>query len=548
MSYLVLARKYRPQNFEQVVGQSHVTQTLKNAIEADRIAHALLFAGPRGVGKTSVARIVAKAMNCKEGPTPAPCGVCTACSEITNGIAVDVLEIDGASNRGINEIRELRESIKYLPGHTRYKIYIIDEVHMLTAEAFNALLKTLEEPPAHALFVFATTEAHKIPLTILSRCQRHDFRRVGLKEMVAHLKEICQKISFQISEEGLQLLAREADGSMRDALSLLDQAIAYSDEGTSEDQLLEILGAVDRKAIFDLASALLNGDVLKALTLLDNVHNCGHDLKRLLMQVTEHFRHLLIMKMGHGNSPLVDLPAHELSVMEQQVENTSLETINQIFTNLFQAGEGIRFSPHPKLALEMLFVKITRLKPVVSIDEIISKLDLLAGKTAERPRVTEVKEGPGKETAADRPTGRDRDQAGEPGRPPASAEELPIVWKEMVAVLAGECPTLLPNLEKASLTRIEKDFVEITVTGNSFYTKRLQDEKSISALQEVCGRFFKRNMKVKILGAKDPASKDKSRGKESDKERRLKKEALSHPLVTDALEVFQGRVIDVKIL
>ncbi len=543
MSYLVLARKYRPQTFEQVVGQAHITQTLKNAIKADRLAHALLFAGPRGIGKTSVARILAKAMNCKEGPTTTPCNVCSSCREITDGIAVDVFEIDGASNRGIDEIRELRENVKYMPGHGRYKIYIIDEVHMLTAPAFNALLKTLEEPPAHVLFIFATTESHKIPVTILSRCQRHDFRRIGLEDIIQHLKHICQGTSFEISEESLRLLAKEADGSMRDALSLLDQVNAYSQGPATDDQVLDILGAVDRKVIFALSSALIAHDVVKALNLLDEVYNHGHDLKRLSMQMVEHFRHLLIVKMGHGASPLVDVPAHELTLMEQQVENISSESVNHVFNNLFQAETGIRLSPQPKLAMEMLFIKLGQLKPVVSFDEIIKKLDHLAKeiKTDSVAQVTEVREGLHFETPpAPEPTTRSEQE-------PASPENLTETWQQLFAVFSKRYPALIPNLENAALTRIDKDLLEITVTGNSFCTTRLRDKKSMATLQKVCDQFFKRKMKIKIVQAgKGPSPK--SQQKESDRARRLKREALAHPLVTEALEVFQGRVVDVKIL
>ncbi len=544
MSYLVLARKYRPQTFEQVVGQAHVTQTLKNAIQTDRVAHALLLTGPRGIGKTSIARILAKAMNCEKGPTPTPCNVCTSCREITDGIAVDVFEIDGASNRGINDIRELRENIRYMPGHSRYKIYIIDEVHMLTAEAFNALLKTLEEPPAHVLFIFATTQAHKIPVTILSRCQRHDFRRIGLEDILKHLKDICQGTSFEISDDSLRLLAREADGSMRDALSLLDQVMAYSERAATDDQVLDILGVVDRKVIFDLSSALLTHDVVKALSLLDGVYNYGHDLKRLSMQMVEHFRHLLIIKMDHAASPLVDVPAHELTLMEQQVENISLESLNQVFTTLFQAEVGIRLSPQPKLALEMLFIKLAQLKPVVSFDEIIKKLDHLAKEVPTGHGITEVKEvrqGLQPETPPAPELATESEQESE------SSENLAQTWQQLLAVFSESCPTLVPILEKATLTEIGKDFLEITVTGNSFYTARLRDKKSMASLQEACDQFFKRRMKIKIVESGKGTSQ-KRQHKESDRDRRLKKEALAHPLVTDALEVFQGRVVDVKIL
>ncbi len=544
MSYLVLARKYRPQTFEQVLGQAHITQTLKNAIQADRVAHALLFAGPRGTGKTSVARILAKAMNCKEGPIAIPCNVCTSCKEITDGIAVDVFEIDGASNRGINEIRELRENMKYMPGHSRHKIYIIDEVHMLTAEAFNALLKTLEEPPAHVLFIFATTEAHKIPITILSRCQRHDFKRIGLEDILKHLKGICQETSLEISEDSLRLLAREADGSVRDALSLLDQVMAYSEEAATDDQVLDILGAVERKVIFDLSAALLTRNVGEALGLLDDVFNHGHDLKRLAMQMVEHFRHLLIVKMGHGGTPLVDVPTHELALMEQQVENASQESLNQVFTTLFQAEVGIRLSPQPKIALEMLFIQLSQLKPVVAFDHIIKKLDHLAEAI---------------ETGKDIPQGSEVRQEFQHKTPPALQEEaapdpesmrsdnLTQAWQQLLAVIGKESPTLVPTVEQASLTRIGEDFLEITVTGNSFYTARLRDKKSMAALQSVCDHFFQRKMKIKILESGKDAPQ-KGQHQESDRDRHLRKEALAHPLVTDALEVFKGRVVDVKIL
>ena len=544
MSYLVLARKHRPQTFEQVVGQAHVTQTLKNAIQTDRVAHALLLAGPRGIGKTSVARILAKAMNCEKGPTPTPCNVCTSCMEITGGIAVDVFEIDGASNRGINDIRELRENIRYMPGHSRYKIYIIDEVHMLTAEAFNALLKTLEEPPAHVLFIFATTQTHKIPVTILSRCQRHDFRRIGLEDILKHLKDICQGTSFEISEDSLRLLAREADGSMRDALSLLDQVMAYSEMAATDDQVLDILGAVDRKVIFDLSSALLARDVVNALSLLDGVYNYGHDLKRLSMQMVEHFRHLLILKMDRAASPLIDVPAHELTLMEQQVENISLETLNQVFTTLFQAEVGIRLSPQPKLALEVLFIKLTQLKPVVSFDEIIEKLGHLAKEITTGHGITEVKEVR-RELQPEAPPAPEL--ATESEQEPGSSENLAQTWQQLLAMFSKRCPTLVPILEKATLTEIGKDSLKITVTGNSFYAARLRDNKSMASLQKVCDQFFKRNMKIKIVESEKEASQ-KGQHKESDRDRRLKKEALAHPLVTDALEVFQGRVVDVKIL
>ncbi|MBU4053265.1 MAG: DNA polymerase III subunit gamma/tau, partial [Proteobacteria bacterium] len=245
MSYLVLARKYRPQSFEDVVGQEHVTRTLTNAISMGRVHHAVLFSGPRGTGKTTVARILAKALNCEQGPTKTPCNVCSSCVEITSGSGVDVFEIDGASNNSVDQVRELRDNSKYMPAHSRYKIYIIDEVHMLSIAAFNALLKILEEPPAHVLFFFATTEPQKIPLTILSRCQRHDFKRIDAKDTMAQLKKLCEMEGFHIDVESLAIIAREAGGGMRDALSLLDQLMASAEGDLTHERLMDILGVVD---------------------------------------------------------------------------------------------------------------------------------------------------------------------------------------------------------------------------------------------------------------------------------------------------------------
>ena len=544
MSYLVLARRYRPQTFEQVVGQDHVTDTLRNAIRADRVAHALLFAGPRGVGKTSVARIMAKAMNCQDGPTPSPCDACQSCKEITEGIALDVFEIDGASNRGINEIRELRDNIKYMPGHSRFKIYIIDEVHMLTAEAFNALLKTLEEPPPHVLFLFATTEAHRIPITILSRCQRHNFKRIGLEDMVRSLGRVCQELSFHIGEESLRLLAREAGGSMRDALSLLDQVMAYSDGEVTENQVLDSLGAIDRKAIFDLSSALLAGNVLGALNLLETLYNDGHDLKRLYREMLDHFRHLLLVKMGQTAPPLVDVPAHETTLMKRQVEAVSLESINQVFAALFKGETGIRLSAQPKLALEALLIKLAQSKHLLSFDEIVHKLDGLTKRLEDRCGRYEQREAPARPKQEVLGVSPGTELSSE-GRAPS--DDLGETWQQLLSIFHQHCQSLVPCLEKAMLSKVAENFLEIRVRGNSFYTARLRDKKSTAAIQKVCNQFFGRKMTIKITEAGDKTSEN-NHPRESDRTRRLKKEALNHPMVADTLDIFQGKVVDVKLL
>ena len=549
MSYLVLARKHRPQTFEEVVGQDHVTQTLKNAIQSDRVAHALLFAGPRGVGKTSVARIMAKSMNCAKGPTTSPCNACPSCIEITDSTAMDVLEIDGASNRGIDEIRELRENIKYMPSRSRFKIYIIDEVHMLTAPAFNALLKTLEEPPSHVFFFFATTEPHKIPITILSRCQRHNFKRIGFEKIVAYLQQVCQKSSFRISNVSLQLLAQEAGGSMRDALSLLDQIMAYSETAIKDEEVLEALGAVDRKVMFDLCAALLANDIVSALNLLEDLYGRGYDLKRLYRQMLEHFRHLLIVKLDTRGHNLVAVPDHEIAMLKAQTEGFSFESMHQMFTMAFEAEASIRFSDQPRLILEALFVRLSQLQKVMSLDRIIAGIDTMA-KSLETHVERPVKKLDTKQKNSTAPTEKKRPSPPEREEKGSHVElqSLAQIWEKMLALLTEHCKSLVPILEKATLSKVGKDFIEITVGGNSFYATRLQDEKCTDQIQDICKQIFGREMTIKVVERQDKTSPQERIYRETDKERQLKKEALGHPTVTDALEVFQGTVVDVKIL
>ncbi|MCK4467397.1 MAG: DNA polymerase III subunit gamma/tau, partial [Desulfobacterales bacterium] len=384
MSYIVLARKYRPQTFEQVIKQDHVTRTLTNAISLNRVAHAILLTGPRGTGKTTVARIMAKAMNCKDGPAPVPCNKCRSCNEITSGSSVDVYEIDGASNNGVEQIRTLRENVKYMPAYSRYKIYIIDEVHMLSKGAFNALLKTLEEPPSHIMFIFATTEPNKIPITILSRCQRYDFRHIDIESLSEHMKDLCAKEGFDIPIESLELIAREAGGSMRDALSLLDQVISCVQGSITHDKVLDILSVIDRKIIFDISDAVLREDLPAILDILDDIYARGYEMQKLYADLIEQFRNLLVVKMGKNISKLVNLPAHEIDLMRDQAKDISPVFLNQIFDLLFKEEPAIRFSAQPKLGLEMLFIKMFQIKPAMPIDLLIEKLDNLKIETYEK--------------------------------------------------------------------------------------------------------------------------------------------------------------------
>ena len=374
MSYLVIARKWRPQTFEEVIGQPHATRTLQNAIRLDRIAHAYLFTGARGVGKTSVARILAKALNCEKGPSPVPCNQCSNCREISHGNSVDVIEIDGASNRGIDNIRELRETVRYRPAKGRYKVYIIDEVHMLTSEAFNALLKTLEEPPPHVIFIFATTEPHKIPATILSRCQRFDFRRLSLQQIVEHLKRITSQEGADFSDGILYAIAREADGSMRDAQSLLEQLLAFSGDGLPDREILDILGVIDRQSVLRTAEAILSGNAQACLDLIEEVYRRGIDCRRFCQHLCDHFRNLLFIAICDEREMRLDLPEDEKKLLKDQAAGTTPESLHVYFQMLLKGEEEIRRSSMPKIALEMLLLRMAQLPKLESIDAVLDRI------------------------------------------------------------------------------------------------------------------------------------------------------------------------------
>ncbi len=377
MSYVVLARKWRPRQFDEVVGQEHVARTLSNAIEQDRVAHSFLFTGARGVGKTSTARILAKALNCVNGPTPTPCNECSSCTEITSGQSVDVFEIDGASNRGINEIRELRDSVRYAPSRSKYKVYIIDEVHMLTTEAFNALLKTLEEPPPHVKFIFATTEPQKIPVTILSRCQRYDFKRIGQQDIVKHLELLCKAEKIQAERSALQLIARQAAGGMRDALSLLDQIISFAGTTVTEKEVTEILGVANRQHLFELSDAIIRHDAERALVVLDEVNRYGYDLPQFSSELVGHFRDLMVTSVVQDAQRVTDLTATEIDAALVQIEGIPGELLHRYFSVMVAGSQEMTRSSYPKLILEMTLVRLAQLEPLVGLDLLVDRLAAL---------------------------------------------------------------------------------------------------------------------------------------------------------------------------
>ena len=376
-SYIVLARKWRPQTFADLVGQQHIAVTLQNAIMQNRVAHAFLFTGSRGVGKTSSARIFAKALNCEHAPCEEPCNACQSCREITEGRSLDVVEIDGASNRGINEIREVLEAVRYAPSRDRYKIYIIDEVHMLTTEAFNALLKTLEEPPAHVVFIFATTDPNKIPVTILSRCQRYDFKRISNEDLFAHLSSIAHAEQIDFEPSALRLIARTARGGVRDALSAMDQVIAFAPPPITGDRAAEVLGVATRETLTAMVKAILDQDVAKAIACIGRVEHYGQNLALFANDLLEFLRDATVVAAAPQSDIPTELSPAERAEIRSWLTQSSIDRFQRLFHIWYQTTDSLSKNLSPRLALEMAAIRMCQVETVVPLDNILERLDVI---------------------------------------------------------------------------------------------------------------------------------------------------------------------------
>jgi DNA polymerase III subunit gamma/tau len=561
--YTVLARRYRPQQFADLVGQEAVVQALVNALASNRVAHAYLFTGARGVGKTSTARILAKALNCVRGPTATPCDQCEICQGIAAGEDVDVIEMDAASNRGIDEIREMRQTVRSRPSRSRYKIYIVDEVHMLTREAFNALLKTLEEPPDHVKFIFATTEVQKIPITILSRCQRFDFAGIGTARIVERLRQVVAGEAREADDEALELIARRAGGSMRDAQSLLDQLLAFGGERLTTDLVHQLLGTAPDERVIALASAVLEHDAAGALELLGKAADEGLQLGELLEQLLDYWRDLMVANSAGSHHPHLNLPVRYHETLTRQAAALNLDTILAGLDVLSMTKARLRGSGHPRVLLEMALVRLSRLDDLVSVAQLAQMLNERASAAAGTSG--SMRSSPGAAAAPARPpVGRSSAVPPEglkkkqlTGNEPSGAEStlrlapetLPQIWQQTLALLGQMHAS---DLQKAGQPAISGPNALVLRFPPSYNLaqEHCQTPAKMVRVEEVLRKITGHAVVFRIEAAAGAASPAAAQGAEDEEKtpsryQRQRAEALKEPMVKRAMEVLGAQLVDV---
>jgi DNA polymerase-3 subunit gamma/tau len=510
MSYLVLARKWRPQGFDDLIGQEPIIRVLKNSIDQGKIAHAYLFSGPRGVGKTSTARILAKALNCKDGPTSTPCGTCTFCNSITDGYSIDVMEIDGASNNSVNDVRDLRERVKYVPSGGRYKVYIIDETHMLSDAAFNALLKTLEEPPPHVVFVLATTAPKKIPPTVLSRCQHLPFRRIPKQNIKERLKKISDAEGINISGPAIEMIARAADGSLRDSLTILDQISSFSSD-IKESDVKNLLGIADFGLLSQLSAALIEGNREEILKISGELVEKGTDTRSFTKELVQFFRDMLVASIVKKPEEILDLSKEEMDIIKDILSKTSEEQLTLILAELLKTEIDIRNATSASLVFEMSLIKASFLSGLKPLKELMENIEtyMRLGSEMKIPEPA-VQESLGKQI-----------------------ESKPLTDEIIDRVIKKMAPPLASKISKANFKFVGDKLVLTLNGGDSLFADSIK--KNTALIEQIFSEELGSKIEIEVETAKKKTIRKKD----------LKEEVMAEPAIKEVLELFEGRIVDV---
>ncbi|MDO8602425.1 MAG: DNA polymerase III subunit gamma/tau [Candidatus Omnitrophota bacterium] len=550
MTYLPFARKWRPQDFNEIVGQEHITTTLKNAISMERLHHAYLFAGPRGIGKTSTARIFSKALSCEKGPSVKPCNICPTCKEITLGSSMDVIEIDGASNRGIDEIRNLRETVKFSPSKGSFKIYIIDEVHMLTTEAFNALLKTLEEPPMHVKFIFATTEPHKVPATILSRCQRFDFRRIQIKDIIAKLHEVSKVECLNIDEDAFLYIAKASDGSMRDAEGILDQIASFSKGKVHLKDVIDSLGMIDQETLFRSAELIINKDTKAGIHLVDEILNSGKDTKQFLLELLEHFRNIMIVKAGIISDEIICLPKDSIDRVKKQSDSLSQGDVFYIISVISNGLRMIKQLMPERIVFELSIIKLTSRDSISSIEEILSKLHTVSSGShvSEPPKPAIAQHSPQEKNffkkiipaaetkKPETPNPAPADSSG--AQRSADINRVKDAWPILVKAMAVKKMSISSYLAEGEPDSVKGNTVIIGFPRDlNFHREVLEEKQNKDAIEQALSQIMDMPVKMSFIPT-DRKQKEPEVNSNEIKAGFKNKE----PVIDSALNIFGGRI------